>query len=599
MKTAIFGDTKDTKDPMVSRIFTNYSNQLWFQITSDGNGSTGGQPASSSNVTIFTRDRQLTPFSWLLLETTLILLVFSAVAGQLPPDVNESHYLTKAKHFWNPNWCPNDLFLSSSFSHWLFYVAFGWLSKFLSLSAFAWVGRILTWTALALAWQRLSRSLIQLPLFSVLSAMFFLLLNERFHLAGEWIVGGFEAKGFAYAFVMLALAKLNENKWHQAWPLLGVAALFHVLVGGWALLAAAFSFALCNKPNRNSKLWLSAGWDHARTHWKPILITIGLVLAAALPPLLADRDARPADTAMAHSIYVNVRISHHLTFSAFAANRVARFSLLLLFGTWLHLWIKKDSKSLSRRLQPLVWFAVGTLIISYAGLMLSGFAEQNDRASTLAAGLLRFYWFRIADFAIPAVLSLACCLLMSKWFVFGPRKFHRMMPYFFAALITAATGLMIFENHSDPRPVADQTLPTYDESPKRTAATWQNWQKVCQWIRDNTPEDAIFFTPSQQQTFKWHAQRTEVVAWKDIPQDAANIIEWRQRIATLYDPQLRWANGLLQYTDEQLLELAKHYGATHLLIPQHQVDATPGGTNLKQIYPADPNEKSTYVVFEL
>lgn len=584
---------------MLSRIFTNQANHLWFQINPDSKGSTGGQTTTSSTPVISTRSYQLPPFVWTLVETALILLLFSAVAGQLPPDVNESHYLTKAKHFWNPAWCPNDLFLSSSFSHWVFYVAFGWFSKYLSLSAFAWTGRVLTWTALAYGWQCLSRSVIQLKMFSVLSAMFFLLLNERFHLAGEWIVGGFEGKGFAYAFVILALAKLNDKKWYQVWPLLGIASLFHVLVGGWALLAAAFSFCLCSKSNRGSKLPLDAAWNHARTHWKSILITVGLVLAAALPPLLADRNASPTDTAMAHSIYVNVRISHHLTFSAFTADRVARFSLLLLFGTWLFFWTKKDSKSLARRLQPLVWFTVGTLIIAYCGLILSGFAEQNDWASTLAAGLLRFYWFRIADFAVPVTLSLACCLVLSKWLVFGPRKFHFMMPFIVAGIITTATGLMISKNYTDPRPVADRSLPTYDDAPDRTVATWQNWKKVCHWIQTNTPEDAVFFTPSQQQTFKWYAHRTEVVAWKDIPQDAANIIEWRQRIATLHNPQLRFANGLLQYTDDQLLELAQQYGATHLLAPQYQVDITPGGTNLKQVYPTDLSEKSTYVVFQL
>ena len=194
---------------MLSRIFSNQANHLWFQINSDSKGSTGGQSTTSADPIISTHSFQFTPFVWMLLETALILLLFSAVAGQLPPDVNESHYLTKAKHFWNPAWCPNDLFLSSSFSHWLFYAAFGWISKFLSLSAFAWVGRVLTWAVLAYGWQRLSRSIIQLKMFSVLSAMFFLLLNERFHLAGEWIVGGFEAKGFAYAFVMLALATVS------------------------------------------------------------------------------------------------------------------------------------------------------------------------------------------------------------------------------------------------------------------------------------------------------------------------------------------------------------------------------------------------------
>ena len=55
----------------------------------------------------------------------MIFICFALVAGQLPPDVNESHYLTKAKHFWNPTWCPGDIFLGSSHAHWLFYFSHG------------------------------------------------------------------------------------------------------------------------------------------------------------------------------------------------------------------------------------------------------------------------------------------------------------------------------------------------------------------------------------------------------------------------------------------------------------------------------------------
>ncbi len=143
-------------------------------------------------------------YQWLL-ETLLIAVCFFLYAGQPAPDVNESHYLTKAKHFWNPEYCPGDLFLGSGFSHWLFYFSFGWLTKFISLSAFAWTGRIITWSFMAFAWQRLSFTIVPLKFMSVLSALFFLLLNDRFHLAGEWVVGGFEAKGFAYAFVICSV----------------------------------------------------------------------------------------------------------------------------------------------------------------------------------------------------------------------------------------------------------------------------------------------------------------------------------------------------------------------------------------------------------
>ncbi|MDP7379069.1 MAG: hypothetical protein QF516_13290, partial [Pirellulaceae bacterium] len=63
-----------------------------------------------------------------MLEAAFLLAVFACYAGTLPPDVNEAHYLGKAKHFWMPDWCAGDLFLHSSNAHWLFYVTVGGLN---------------------------------------------------------------------------------------------------------------------------------------------------------------------------------------------------------------------------------------------------------------------------------------------------------------------------------------------------------------------------------------------------------------------------------------------------------------------------------------
>lgn len=44
------------------------------------------------------------------LEVLLIVAVFAAQAGWPAPDVNEPHYLGKAKHYWNHAWAPGDFF---------------------------------------------------------------------------------------------------------------------------------------------------------------------------------------------------------------------------------------------------------------------------------------------------------------------------------------------------------------------------------------------------------------------------------------------------------------------------------------------------------
>lgn len=582
------------------------SRLLAFQINRGGTESTvEPSPKSSAKSERSTTDyafasdddQKASNRAWWI-ESSLIFVCFALFSGQLPPDVNESHYLTKAKHFWNPNWCPDDIFLSSSFAHWMFFVGFGWISKFVSLSVFAWMGRIITWLMLAWVWQRLSWKLIPQFGMSIISAIFFLLLNDRFHLAGEWVVGGFEAKGMAYAFVLLGLNQMVSRNWKLVWPFLGLATALHVLVGGWALLAAGFA-------------WLAEGWIQTKVAVQPIRfdrmarqllpMTAGMALALVgiIPPLLADQSA-PAELATAaRMIYVNHRIAHHLTFDAFPTIHVARFGLVIVFWLLLNRWISLYQKPMAERLRPIYLFGVGSLLISLGGLVLSGIAEENQHLAEKCAGLLRFYWFRLSDFAVPMGVALATCSLIGHWINIDRRIAIRFCCTLFLTCIVGATSLVILERYQDPRPRADKrSLPFYPDSPDRTQETYKNWLKVCQWIANETPSDAIFFTPAQQQTFKWYSGRTEVVCWKDVPQDSAGILEWKSRLSALYDPQRRYETGLMTYSDDQLRMLAKKYGATHMLVPQRHVDLVDSETTLKQVYPETPGTKSTYVVFE-
>lgn len=546
------------------------------------------------------------------IETLLIFSLFAVYAGQFPPDVNESHYLTKAKHGWDPLWCPDDIFLASSFSHWLFYQLFGWLNQFFSLPVVAWIGRITTWLLLAFGWQRLSSSLIKTAGLSIATAALFLVLNDRFHLAGEWVVGGFEAKGLAYFFVLMALASLVRKDFCWLWPYLGFASAFHVLVGGWATIAVlicllgqflfrtqdAISSAIAEDDqsdgNDESEPSLQASLPK-----QIVFMLAGACLAAvgALPPLLADLSADPVIKAMASEIYVQDRISHHLVFNAFTASRVAGFAVLLvIFGVVVRKLKPVDTQAKSNW-QRLFGFAIGSLCISFGGLMLSGVSEQEAAWAQSSFGLLRFYWFRMADFAVPCATSLGLIALLQVLWQRG--SLGRGVAIAGGVAIAVTFGWIGFDRHSDPRPRADRAaLPNYADSENRTMGTYRNWLRVCQWIKDNTAADAQFITPDQQQTFKWYAQRAEVVNWKDVPQDAQAMVDWSRRVSWLIDPQRRSGLGLMDYSDLQLQDLAATYGATHLLVPQWQVDLMTDGCAFKQIYPVDPATKATFVVFE-
>ena len=170
-----------------------------------------------------------------IVEVALIFAVFFLHGAWPTPDLNETGYLTKAEHFWNHNAFANDFFCNTGDAHTVFYWAFGWLTTTdLSLDTVAWIGRIVTWLMLAVAWRGLSFSILPRAWLAVLSAEVFILLTEQTHMAGEWIVGGFEAKGLAWVFVLWAMQSMIRDRWNLAWLLLGIATSFHVVVGSWA-----------------------------------------------------------------------------------------------------------------------------------------------------------------------------------------------------------------------------------------------------------------------------------------------------------------------------------------------------------------------------
>ena len=105
--------------------------------------------------------------------------------------------------------------------------------------------------------------------------------------------------------------------------------------------------------------------------------------------------------------------------------------------------------------------------------------------------------------------------------------------------------------------------------------------------------DARFITPRMQQTFKWYAGRSEVCAWKDIPQDAAGLVAWWDLFRELYPRAVNRA-GLAIHGEPRLQELAAEHGATYVVI-----DRTKSRRQLllPRVYPTDVLQVSNYEVY--
>lgn len=432
-------------------------------------------------------------------EVLLVFGVFFAYGAWPIPDVNEQYYVGKAIHFWNPEWLAADPFLNSPDSHWLFYAAFGTLSFFFSQNALVWAGRILIWALTACAWVRLSRALIPRRWVAPLTAAAFAFYLESFHMAGEWIFGGVEGKGFAFPFVFWGLACFVEGKYNRAWILYGIGAAFHVLVGGWAVVASLGAWAIAAHFDFNATLKNggASGGENGETSaklsfgvrlnrrlrgfgaafWKtlPGLLVGGAIsLIGVIPALKLDAGATADVLARSREIYVFERLAHHLVASSLPWTFLLRFSLLTaafvaaVVGTAALVRRSrrleaaenvedKDvrqndaanpaSEEASRRFLRATAFVGVAILIACVGLVLDfgskrvanpetansavavvyrsvaetfGLVDRFDDPRA-AAGWLRYYWFRLSDWAVPFGLVFVVAWSLSLFW----RRFER------------------------------------------------------------------------------------------------------------------------------------------------------------------------------
>jgi hypothetical protein len=469
-------------------------------------------------------------------EVALVFLVFFIHGAWPAPEVNEPHYLGKAKHYWDAAWCSRDFFLNTADAHEAFYFTFGWLTQFLPLAGVAWCGRLVTWGLLAWAWRRLSVAVVDGWLYAVLSAALFVALNERFHMAGEWVVGGFEAKGLAWVFVLLGLERLLVDRWGWALVLFGAASAFHVIVGGWAVVATIVAWLAAAKRPPLERLLLPAGLGFA------------LALAGLVPAIVLTWGVDPETVRQANRIYVYERLPHHLLPQRMPLVFIVRH--LLLVAALVPLVRLAPPSAAIARLRSFVAAGVG---IAAAGMAISLLVWWD---ADLAAGLLRYYWFRMSDVLVPLGVSLLGAAVLCRW----QSQRH---PWFAvglsAALLAAGAhlGEQVWTRQTYLWPRADWGVADLDD-----------YRQVCRWAAEETPPDALFLVPRLSQSFRWHAGRAEVVTRKDLPQDAPGIVEWWRRLTHIYrrdDTVPPWYDSPAELGAERLAELGAQFGADYVL----------------------------------
>jgi hypothetical protein len=562
-----------------------------------------------------------------VVETLLIFVVFSLHGAWPVPDVNEAHYLSKAKHYWNPEWCKTDFFVNTADAHQVFYWTFGWLTRFVSLPAAAWIGRLLTWGLLAFAWGRLSWAVVPRNWLVILGAVLFVSLNENAHMAGEWVVGGVEAKGFAYVLVLLGMEAVVRARWNWAWLFLGAATGMHAIVGGWSIVAAGVAWlgnraqgAMPTAPSGHASGEESQPKKHA--HAKPSTRHANPPLRRMLPGLLGGfllalpgvwfaialtHGADPQTVAQADAIYVWQRLPHHLAADHFQIGFPSRH--MLLWVLWFVLITISPADGPQRRLR---WMVSTAMLLAAIGYALVLVAHWN---MTFATSLLRFYWFRMSDVFIPLGVTLVGLNWLRQTMGGGLQtvptatngspndsradaasdarselgRLRAARLWLAGLILVAGVDLAVQLEHLPPE-LACCGLPSVNPRADK-GVVYDDWRALCRWAGENTAPEACFITPRMESTFRWYANRGGVVSWKDIPQDAAGIVDWWHRLQDIWGmgTPAGTIKSLGMLSPQRLAQLAAKYRAEYAIVQLYpDVPRVP----LKAVY-----ENNSYAVY--
>ena len=501
-----------------------------------------------------------------MLEMFAIFAVFAASGAWPVPDLNEAVYLTKALHFADRSWAAGDFFLETPDAHGVFYRLLGPLTATTGLEVAAWVGRILGWLALAGGFRHAVAPLLESRWSRILAAAVWAVALRQTTMAGEWVIGGCEAKVFAWALVLLAIGELAVDRFARSWLAFGLATAIHPIVGGWGLVALVASRPRLPPPTPTGLT----------------LIAIGAAAAACgIVPALGLSAADPVTRAAAARVYVVERLPHHLLLRSFLESFVARH--LLAVACWWLLDRACGDTAARRRFRS---YTLAALSISLCGVLIS---SAESLAPGIVHGLLRYYWFRLADVIVPLALAVSLAAVLAedaacrRIFPLPPRLVRG------ACMLLLCIDIVVQSRHW---PLPGRSDPSARADSQVEAAAWTD---VCGWVRENTSPDACFLTPRGSTTFTWRTGRREVVSWKNSPQDAPSLLEWRRRIVDCFSKNgslVAMERSTAALGPDRIRLIRDRYQADHAIVPLETpgIEHVPG----KRLYTND-----RYAVYRL
>ena len=446
------------------------------------------------------------PFNYFLV--ILLLLSVLSLKYLVPAfDVNEAGKLISVRQLVTPDFLSHDWAVAKGHGDNIFDFAFAatMAPLWVCLHDMLWVAmvaRALFWIAFLLILVKLGTRLQFEPYVLLAGTAGWILLKQ--HLGtSEWILGGIEPKCFSYALLLLALIAIFDKATLKAGIYCGLAISFHVLVGFWGTFALAVALLMA---------WRDFGWRR--------ILTFGLIPALINLPLLIvahHYDAVSTDANRELAAQIGVLVADPLHVDPYYFHGAVLFAILVLL-TAVSVW-------LYRKLVP-----------AFEARVIGGFLSAL--ALEFGAGLIarplnnyRFllsFPFRVADTLVLFFFLLALtCWAGRRMLAWCETDAWKRIPLVWknAACIVLILAFAGTYAYNIKKPVVEFTQLWQ----KRLDRKDDKWREMTDWVRSQTPKDAVFLSPPWLNIFWIDGERAQVVNYKRAPHNS-QIIEWQHRL---------------------------------------------------------------------
>lgn len=425
---------------------------------------------------------------------------------------NEVHHLPLAKQHIKPDWLAGDFYYSEDSGYRLLFqnilgrvvVEWGFLKASIA-------GRLVGYGLLAVAFVGLAR-MLRFGTVSLLLALSLFLVNpEQGAVAGEWLVGGIEPKVFAYALCLMAIPVLFRGNYPLAAVLLGLATSFHVLVGGWFLVACVTWVVFCGE---------------SRIRIRTVLYcTVFYLFWGGFGSLSIYKEL----TSMVNSVnaldssylYVFMRNPHHL-------NPLSWGSL-----NWFILFIYSVSFLCAYKMMASIEyysnndgscgniFNLNKLVLCSMSFFAAGLLVSFGGRSEI---FLKYYPFRVGDILLPLAVCFSFVYLMNQKYILKSTSKIK---------ITLIVIIITLYSHNIYANV--KAFINIENFPSEDQLASAEWKEMCDWIRHNTaPHSLVVSPPSELESFAWLSERPTLVKFRFVPSSkTGRVDEWYNRLVDL------------------------------------------------------------------